>query len=125
MPVLRPCRALLALAALTDRRARAACPRCRVRIGRDGGRTPITRAAYARRVRLLHALPLMNNPMVVPMPPTDAAIDQLVAARVIVLEGARRHVHATPVDLSHARSVQAQEYRSVGGLASLVSAAGS
>ncbi len=118
MTVKRPCLALVALAALT------AAPAALTGAASSGlaatvAGTPITRAAYERRVRLLHALPLMNNPMVVPVPPTDAAIDQLVAARVIVLEGARRHIRPTAADLNRARSIQGQEYRSVGGLASL------
>jgi len=81
--------------------------------------TPITMAAYQRRLRLLHALPLMNDPMRVPVPPTDAAIDQLVAERVIVREGARRRIVPAPADLARARVLQQQEYVSVGGLASL------
>jgi len=81
--------------------------------------TPIPVVAYQRRVRLLHALPLMNDPMRVPVPPSDAAIDQLVAERVIVLEGARRHVIPMAADVMRARTVQRQEYTSVGGLASL------
>jgi hypothetical protein len=33
---------------------------------------PITMVAYHRRLRLLYALPLMNDPMRVPVPPADA-----------------------------------------------------
>ncbi|MDQ2830694.1 MAG: redoxin domain-containing protein [Chloroflexota bacterium] len=81
--------------------------------------TPITRAAYQRRLRLLYALPLMNDPMRVPVPPTDTAIDQLVAERVIVVEGGRRRIVPTPADLARARVLQQQEYTTVGGLAAL------
>ena len=81
--------------------------------------TPITLAAYRRRLRLLYALPLMNDPMRVPVPPADTAIDQLVAERVIDLEGARRRVTPTSADLARARSIQRQEYTTVGGLATL------
>ena len=81
--------------------------------------TPITMVAYQPRLRLLYALPLMNDPMRVPVPPADAAIEQLVAERVIVLEGARRHVQPTAADVARARALQRQEYASVGGLAAL------
>jgi len=81
--------------------------------------TPITRAAYQRRLRLLYALPLMNDPMRVPVPPTDTAIDQLVAERVIVVEGGRRRIVPAPADLARARVLQQQEYTTVGGLAAL------
>jgi thiol-disulfide isomerase/thioredoxin len=81
--------------------------------------TPIPLAAYRRRLRLLDALPLMNDPMRVPVPPVDTAIDQLVAERVIDLEGVRRRVAPTLSDLARARSIQRQEYATVGGLAAL------
>lgn len=113
MPVLRPCLVLLALATLTTMSASARAASSD-RAATVAG-TPITRAAYERRVGLLRALPLMNNPMVVPVPPTDAAIDQLVAERVIALEGARRHIRPTASDLMRARSMQRQEYRAVEG----------
>lgn len=58
-------------------------------------------------------------PQRVPVAPADAAIEQLVAERVIVLEGARRHIVPGAADLARARDLQHQEYRSVGGLASL------
>jgi len=118
MRVLRPLAVLLILGALGAgpaplARATSSSPAAMV------AGTPITRAAYTRRVRLLQALPLMNDPMRVPVPPTDAAIDQLVAERVIALEGPRRHIQATAADVERARAVQGQEYRTVGGLASL------
>jgi thiol-disulfide isomerase/thioredoxin len=114
MPIIRRLAALLALIAVLA----VASPRSAPARAAAAG-TPITMAAYQRRLRLLHALPLMNDPMRVPVPPTDAAIDQLVAERVIVREGARRRIVPAPADLARARVLQQQEYVSVGGLASL------
>ncbi len=121
MPIIRRLAALLALTAVVavappgPLPARAAPPGPAATVAG----TSITMATYQRRLRLLHALPLMNDPMRVPVPPTDAAIDQLVAERVIVREGARRRIAPAPADLARARILQQQEYASVGGLASL------
>ena len=81
--------------------------------------TPITMVAYQRRLRLLHALPLMNDPLRTPVPPVDAAIEQLIAVRVMTLEGERLHIRPTAAALRQAAALQRAEYRTVGGVGAL------